>query len=101
MVDAIDAWVDVIFFAVATQPLRRRPLRSLNFVAAAQGSALKTKPMQFYRRCRSQGAFPKSENPEEYVGTKRTRNAASMHPLFFKLQFYHFYQGSDLFERSR
>ena len=36
MVDAIDAWVDVIFFAVAIQPLRRRPLRSLNLSPTQQ-----------------------------------------------------------------
>ena len=40
MVDAIDAWVDVIFFAVAMQPLRRRPLRSLNFADVKAGLAL-------------------------------------------------------------
>ena len=39
MVDAIDAWVDVIFFAVAIQPLRRRPLRSLNFPPSNFSSA--------------------------------------------------------------
>ena len=34
MVDAINAWVDVIFFAVAMQLLQRRPLRSLNLITA-------------------------------------------------------------------